>query len=104
MADRPRDWRHWLLLTVAVVCLLNPRGIITAIVAMLVILPLAIEGVRGREAPFRWWATYVVTMTAFAYVRDIADMIVPVFVNYPIAIDRVLGFGAVPTVALQSAF
>jgi len=104
MADRPRHWTHWLLLALAVVCLLNPRGRITAIVAMVVILPLAIEGIRGREAPFRWWATYVVTMTVFGYVRDIADMVGPVFVQYPIAIDRVLGFGVVPTVALQSAF
>lgn len=95
-------WRYGLLaITMAV--LLIPRSVTWAITAMILVVPVTVTGVRGRDRAFFFWAAYVVSFVVFVYVRDVADAIGPgPFITYPIEADRILGLGHVPTVAMQT--
>jgi len=64
--------------------------------------PLVVTAVR-RDGSFRLWSLYAVTFVLFVQLRAVADDLgVPVRIGYPITLDRLLGFGELPTVRLQS--
>lgn len=95
-------WRYGLLVAV-VALLLIPRSVTWALTAVVLIVSVAMTGVRRRDRTFFSWAGYVVSFVVFLYIRDVADAIGPEpFIVYPIEIDQVLGLGNVPTIALQS--
>jgi hypothetical protein len=64
--------------------------------------PLVATSVR-RDGSFRLWSIYAVSFVLFVQLRAVADDLgMPVRIGYPIAMDRLLGFGELPTVRLQS--
>jgi membrane-associated phospholipid phosphatase len=94
-------WRY-LLLAVTIVLLLLPGTIISSVMALLLIGPVAVTGIRARDRSFFYWALYIVSFAVYARIRGVADDIGPgPFARYVIVLDQVLGFGTVPTLALQ---
>jgi len=58
---------------------------------------------RGAGRDLLLWASYALAFVSFSVLRNYADETgVPWFMRYPIAVDRMLGFGSLPTVWLQS--
>ena len=58
---------------------------------------------RGADRDLVLWASYALAFVSFSVLRNYADETgVPWFFMYPIAVDRLLGFGSLPTVWLQS--
>jgi hypothetical protein len=64
--------------------------------------PLAVAAAR-RDGTFRLWSIYAVSFVLFVQLRAVADELgVSVRIQYPIVLDRLLGFGELPTIRLQS--
>ena len=95
---------RWLLLALSMGVLLLPRDtILPNLSAILLVIPLAIAGIRDHST-FRYWAVYVIGFFGFAYLRDLGDQLLPVLVRYPILLDQVLAMGSHPVVLIQQAY
>jgi membrane-associated phospholipid phosphatase len=98
------DLFRTVLLVALMALLMIPRGIMTLLSAMILVIPVAYTGIKGQSRTFNLWAVYILAFFAFAYLRDIADVIGPVFVRYPIVLDQILAGPIIPTVQLQQRF
>jgi membrane-associated phospholipid phosphatase len=96
-------WVRYVLLALTVTLLLVPGTIISSIMALLLIIPIAVSGVRQEDASLKYWATYVIAFTVYVRLRGVADDIGPgPYITYPILLDRILAGGSIPTLLMQN--